>query len=54
MNMAYRILVTDLINDAGLKLLKSVGDVEMDVIHGLSAAELCSLEPIIEVKQVNL
>ena len=40
MNMAYRILVTDPINDAGLKLLKSAGDVEMDVIHGLSAAEL--------------
>ena len=40
MNMAYRILVTDPINDAGLKLLKSAGDVEMDVIHGLSAAPL--------------
>ncbi len=89
MNMAYRILVTDPINDAGLKLLKSAGNLEMDVVYGLSAAELRegiahydtvitrsgtalsfinldseapetvlvelrSLEPIIEVKQVNL
>jgi len=38
--MAYRILVTDPINDAGLKLLRSAGDVQMDVIHGLSATEL--------------
>ena len=39
--MAYRILVADPINDAGLELLKSAEDVEMDILHGLSAAELC-------------
>jgi len=38
--MAYRILVTDIINDAGLELLRSAEDVEVDIIRHLSAAEL--------------
>src|SRR5688500_11740205 len=38
--MAYRILVTDPINDAGLELLRSAEDVEMDAVHGLSVVEL--------------
>src|SRR4026208_1662112 len=39
--MAYRILVADPINNAGLELLKSAEDVEIDVIHGLPAMEMC-------------
>jgi D-3-phosphoglycerate dehydrogenase len=39
--MAYRILVTDPINDTGLEYLKSMEDVQVDVFHGLSATELC-------------
>lgn len=34
--MVYRILITDPINDAGLKILKSAEDVKMDVVHNLS------------------
>jgi D-3-phosphoglycerate dehydrogenase len=39
--MSHRILITDPINDAGLALLTSAGDVKVDVMHGLSPAELC-------------
>ncbi|MCI0552480.1 MAG: phosphoglycerate dehydrogenase [Anaerolineae bacterium] len=39
--MAYRILITDPINSMGLDILNSAEDVEVDGIHGLSAAELC-------------
>jgi D-3-phosphoglycerate dehydrogenase len=38
--MAYRILLTDPINDTGLELLKSAEDVEMDILPGLSASKL--------------
>lgn len=38
--MPYRILVTDPINEAGLEFLKSAPEVELDVIHGLSPAQL--------------
>jgi D-3-phosphoglycerate dehydrogenase / 2-oxoglutarate reductase len=38
--MKYRILVTDPINDAGLQLLESAEDVDLDVKHNLSAAQL--------------
>src|ERR671921_694707 len=38
--MAYRILVTDLINDTGLELLRSAEGVEVDIIQNLSAADL--------------
>src|SRR5688572_8536889 len=38
--MNYRILVTDLINNAGLELLRAADDVEVDIIQHLSAAEL--------------
>src|SRR5919106_977752 len=39
--MAYRILVTDPINDTGLEFLKSTEDVQVDVFHHLSVTELC-------------
>lgn len=38
--MSFRVLVTDPINDAGLDLLRSAGDVTLDVRHDLSAAQL--------------
>jgi D-3-phosphoglycerate dehydrogenase / 2-oxoglutarate reductase len=40
MIMVYRILITDPINDAGLELLQAAEDTDVDVIHGLSTAEL--------------
>src|SRR5687768_9023273 len=38
--MTYRILVTDLINNTGLELLRAAEDVEVDIIRHLSAEEL--------------
>ena len=38
--MAYRVLVTDAINQVGLDLLRSAGDVVLDDIRGLSPVEL--------------
>ncbi len=40
MSKAYRILVTDPINDTGLAFLNSADDAQVDVVHGLSAGEL--------------
>ena len=43
--MNYRILVTDLINNAGLELLRAADDVEVDIIQDLTAAELRERAP---------
>jgi len=38
--MNYRILVVDQINGVGLEILKSAEDVDLEIVHGLSAVEL--------------